>query len=205
MEQDMKVKRADYIRNTTDIRETFSFAQPCQIMQAVRTYCGSLYGAMTWSLFSAKATQVFNCWSTCLKLSWGVTRATHKYLVDNFLSGGTPSMRSSTLACYWKFFQGVKNCTSLEVRVVANISSRDIRSSTGSNLSGIRRECKDDIDGKPVTIVKQMILESKSNVPATDRWRLPCLKKYLDERYQLLARLENTDQLDDLIDSLCSS
>ena len=30
-------------------------------------------------------------------------------------------------------------------------------------------ECKDDIDGKPVAIVKQMILESKSSVPDMDR------------------------------------
>ena len=88
---------------------------------------------------------------------------------------------------------------------MANISSSDIRSSTGSNLSGIRRECKDDINGKPDAIVKQMILETKSSVPDMDRWRLPCLKKFLEERYQLLARLENTEQLNDLIDSLCST
>ena len=192
MEQDMKEKRADFVRNSTDVRETFSFAQPSQILQAVRTYCGSLYGAMTWSLFSDKALQVFNCWSTCVKLAWGVTRATHKYLVDNFLSGGIPSMRSSTLACYWKFFQSVKKSSSLEVRVVASMASMDIRSSTGSNLSGIRRECKEDIGGQPDLVVKQMILGMGSDVPDRDRWRIGCLKKFLDERYQLLAKLQNT-------------
>ena len=55
MEQDMKVKRADFIRKSTEVREALSFAQPTQILQAVRTYCCSLYGAMTWSLFSDKA------------------------------------------------------------------------------------------------------------------------------------------------------
>ena len=104
MEQDMKVKRANFVKNSTDIREAFSFAQPNQILQAVQTYCGSLYGAMTWSLFSDKAMQVFNCWSTCVKLAWGVTRATHTYFVDHLLSGGIPSMRPSTLACFWKFY-----------------------------------------------------------------------------------------------------
>ena len=69
MEPDMKVKRADFVKNSTDIREAFSFAQPNQILQAVQTYCGSLYGAMTWSLFSDKARQVFNCWTTCVKLA----------------------------------------------------------------------------------------------------------------------------------------
>ena len=40
-----------------------------------------MYGAMTWPLFSQKAQQVFNCWSTCVKLAWGVPKATHTYLV----------------------------------------------------------------------------------------------------------------------------
>ena len=205
MEQDMKVKRADFIRKSTEVREAFSFAQPNQILQAVRTYCCSLYGAMTWSLFSDKAMQVFNCWSTCVKLAWGVSRATHSYLVDNFLSGGIPSLRSSILACYWKFYQGVKTSSSLEVKVVATLATVDIRSATGSNLFGLRRECAQEVYGKPMATVKSLILGLKTSVPEPDKWRFGCLRKYLDERYQLKARLEETTLLDSLIDSLCSS
>ena len=160
---------------------------------------------MTWSLFSDKARQVFNCWTTCVKLAWGVTRATHTYFVDNLLSGGIPSMRSSTLACFWKFYQGVKTSKSLEVRLVANLASVDIGSPTGSNLAGIKRECKEDVDGKPVATVKHLILEVKTRVPDNDKWRLGCLKKYLELRYQQLARLEDTSYIDSIIDSLCSS
>ena len=111
----------------------------------------------------------------------------------------------STPACFWKFYQGVKTSKSLEVRVVANLASVDIRSSTGSNLSGIKRECKEDIDGKPVARVKPLILGVRSSVPDIDSWRLGCLKKYLEMRYQLLARLEDTTYIDSIIDSLCSS
>ena len=74
---DMQQKRADFIQKSTEIRETFSFAQPNQILQAVTSYCCSMYGSMTWPLFSEKARQVFNCWSTCGKLAWDVPRATH--------------------------------------------------------------------------------------------------------------------------------
>ena len=133
MEDDIKHKKADFIRRSTEVREGFSFAQPNQVLQAVRTYCCSVYGAMIWPLFSDMTKQVFNCWSTCVKLAWGVPRSTHTYLVDNFLSCGIPSMRSSQLACFWKFLHGVKGSSSLEVRVVANLSAADIRSTTGSN------------------------------------------------------------------------
>ena len=88
---------------------------------------------------------------------------------------------------------------------MANLASVDIRSPTGSNLSGIKRECKEDVDGKPVAAVKPLIRGVKSRVPDIDRWRLGCLKKYLEMRYQLLARLEDTSYIDSIIDSLCSS
>jgi hypothetical protein len=115
------------------------------------------------------------------------------------------SMRSSILACFWKFFQGVKTSSSLEVRVVANLASMDIRAATGSNLFGIRKLCKQDIIGKSMAQVKLLILEAKSTVPELDGWGLGCLKKYLEDRYLLLAKLEDTTDIDALIDSLCFS
>ena len=114
-------------------------------------------------------------------------------------------MRLSILACFWKFFHGVKTSSSLEVRVVANLASMDIRAATGSNLFGIRRECKQDTTLKSMAHVKHLILESKSTVPEPDEWRVGCLKKYLQDRYLLLAKLEDTTDIDSLIDSLCSS
>ena len=90
--------------------------------------------------------------------------------------------------------------------MVANLASLDIRSATGSNLFGLRRECAaQEIDGKSMATVKSLILGLKTSVPEPDKWRFGCLRKYLDERYQLKARLEDTTLLDSLIDSLCSS
>ena len=207
MEQDMKIKRADFIGKSTEVRESFNFAQPNQVLQAVRSYCCSMYGAMTWSLCSDKAMQVFNCWNTCVKLAWGVPRSTHSYLVDSLLSSGIPSVRASLLACYWKFLEGVKTSTSMEVRVVACLASGDIRSTTGSNLFGIRKLCNIDTMSTPSSsAVKLLLLQGvKSNVPRQDSWRIGCLRKYLDEKYQLKSALLDTSEVDSLIDSLCSS
>ena len=65
----MKAKRTDFISKSTDVRDMFKFAQPNQVLEAVRTYCCSMYGAMTWSLCSSQAMQVYNCWNTCVKLA----------------------------------------------------------------------------------------------------------------------------------------
>ena len=205
MEQDMKCKRGEFIDKSTTVRETFSFAQPNQILEAVRTYCCSLYGAMTWSLYTDKARQVFNTWSTCVKLAWGVPRATHNYLVDNLLSAGIPSLRLSILARFCKFFESVKTSNSMEVRLVASLASVGIRTDTGSNLFGIRKEFNLDPKDNHLWLLRSTILGSTSAVPEQDTWRIRCMKNYLEQKYQLDARHEDTSEITGLIDSLCSS
>ena len=170
MNQDMKHKKADFIDKSTEIRESFSFAQPNQILEAVRMYCCSLYGSMTWSLYSDKANQVFNCWSTWAKLAWGVTRATHSYIVDNLLSAGLPSLRSCVLARFCKFIESVKSSKSMEVRLVASLSVGDMRTATGSNCAGIRKEFK--VQNGSMLLMRGQIIDAKRVIPAQDTWRL---------------------------------
>ena len=57
MEYDVKVKRAQFIETSVQIRETFSFAWPSEIMQAVHTYASHWYGAMLWDLFGDRVNQ----------------------------------------------------------------------------------------------------------------------------------------------------
>jgi hypothetical protein len=82
MDQDIKCRKAEFIGNSTDVREMFSFAQPNQILQAVKTYCCSMHNCMTWNLYSDMAKQFYNCWSTCIKLAWEVDRTTKTYPVE---------------------------------------------------------------------------------------------------------------------------
>ena len=56
MDYDLNCKRGIFIENTTAIRETFSFADPPQILRAIQIYCCDLYGAMLWNLFLNKST-----------------------------------------------------------------------------------------------------------------------------------------------------
>ena len=57
MDHECKCKKARFIDNSTTTRETFSFADPHQVLNAVQIYCYDLY----------------RCWNTCVKLSsWEV-------------------------------------------------------------------------------------------------------------------------------------
>ena len=161
--------------------------------------------AMTWPLFSVKAQQVFNTWSTCVKLAWGLPRSTHTYLVDNLLSAGIPSVRASVLARYLKFYESVTTSSSMEVRVVANLASADIRSTTGNNLFNLKKEVSMDITGVNMGKARMVLLNTRTPVPAEDSWRIGCLRKFLTEKSQLEINHQSTDLIDSLVNSLCSS
>ena len=54
MEYDPNMKRAKFIENSVQIRETFYFANPEKIVSAVHVYAGHWYGAMLWDLYMGR-------------------------------------------------------------------------------------------------------------------------------------------------------
>ena len=98
MKIDMKFKKANFIDKSIEIRETFGFADPVQILEAINTYCGDHYGSMIWDLYSEGAGQYFRCWNTAVKLVWNVPRSTHAYFVNCQLAASFVSIRPKLLA-----------------------------------------------------------------------------------------------------------
>ena len=90
MSYDCKTKRGQFIGTSTDIRETFSFAHPDQVLNAVNIYVSHFYGAMLWDFTSDICGQFYRSWNTCVKLAWDIPRSTHTYLV--FLICGIPAI-----------------------------------------------------------------------------------------------------------------
>ena len=127
------------------------------------------------------------------------------YILGNLLSAGIPSLRLSILSRFCKFYDSVRTSQSLEVRLVASLASVDIRSGTGSNLSGIRKEFKLEPLHNNLGLLRSTILESTSAVPNQDFWRIRCLKNFLEQKYQLEATHQDTSEMTGLIDSICSS
>ena len=125
--------------------------------------------------------------------------------MDNLLSAGIPSLRLSILARFCKFYASVSNSNSMEIRLVASLVSVDIRSPTGSNLFGIRKEFQHEPLDNNLGLLRSTILKSTSAVPNQDFWRIRCLKNFLEQKYKLEATHQDTSEIPDLIDSICSS
>ena len=133
MDKDVKVKRATFIRESTDLRDTFGFANPSEVLRAVKLYVGSHYGSNLWDLGSDSAAQYFTSWRTCVKLTWQVPRQTHTYFVDHLLCSGLSSVRSDILARYSKFVKGLRVSSSKEVTIMCGVVGNDVQSTTCHN------------------------------------------------------------------------
>ena len=186
MEHDAKVKRAEFIDKSVEIRETFGFASPVEVLQALKTYCSSFYGSMLWNLAGDGASQVFNSWNTAVKLAWSCPRETRTYLTQEVLYCGLDSARCDIISRYAKFFSSLRKSPSKEIVVLANLVSRNIRSTTGSNLrlvedaSGLSAW-----DSSPLKVKDATRTKEKAQIQAQDEWRIPYLSKLLGQRQEL--------------------
>ena len=140
MTQDARIRRAQFIDRTTNIRDTFHFADRAQMLAAVDKYAGDHYGVMLYDLFDESAEKYFRCWGTLTKLCWNVPRSTHKYFVPNFLSAGFSSIRTNIIVRYTSFYRSLLKSRSKEVSLVAAVAGKDKSSTTGRNLDKIQAE-----------------------------------------------------------------
>ena len=199
MDQDALVKRARFIDKTIGIRESFSFAFPSQVMRAVQVYACDGYGSMLYDLASQSAESLFKSWNTCMKLIWDVPRGTYTYLVENVLAKDFVPLRHQVYGRYVNFFQGLFKSSSKEVRHLARIISRDVRSVTCKNVGLIARASGlSPWDYSKLRIQQKL---TRTAVPANDEWRPGFLLKLIEIRRNAMDK----KNLDKLIESLCTT
>ena len=161
MENNAHMSRARYIDQTVEVRQSFAFASPVEVLRALQVHCTSYFGSMLWDFGDAGATQFFNAWTTTIKLTWNCPRATRTYLVQNVLSCGYISAKCEILARFCKFMQGLPNSPSKEVTILTNLVARDVRSTTGRNLNLVAS----------LTSCDPLVAESNNNKNKTCRGR----------------------------------
>ena len=134
-----------------------------------------------------------------MKLIWGVPRNTYTYLVENVLAKDFISLRHQVYARYVNFFQGLFKSSSKEVRHLARIISRDVRSVTSKNVNLIATAT----GLSPWDFSKWRIQQkfTRTKVPANDEWRSGLLLKMLEIRTNALDK----KNLDKQIESLCTT
>ena len=185
MDTDTRRKRAVFIDRSLMIREQFSFAHPMEVLRAVRVYCCDHYGSMLWDLEGSMANQFYNVWNTCIKLTWGVTRATHTYLLD-YLSGGLVTVKADIIGRYAGFYGSLLSSPCKEVSILARVVAKDIRSTTARNLRMLEKQTGGLTWTAPARRIRKELGSRQQAVPLQDSWRVSYLGQLLEERDRLV-------------------
>ena len=206
MDHDAHIARARFIDQSVEVRQAFSFASPVEIIRSLLVYCTSHYGAMLWDFQGEAATQYCNSWTTAIKLAWDCPRGTRTYLVQQVLACGIQSARTEIMARYCKFFQGLRSSPCREVAVLANLVGRDMRTTTGKNLSLIRKHSRGNPwTDSPKCLRAEMAKDEVVEVDDMDKWRVGYLGLLLEQRQQwhYLGADDKEKEIQNLVDSLC--
>ena len=202
MENDARSEKYSFIEKTTQMRESFNFAHPVEIIQAMKVYSCDHYGAMLWDLQGNMANQVFRVWNTAIKLAWGLPRQCHNYFLS-LLSGGTVSARKDVIGRYASFVKKLKVSSCPEVAVLCNIVSRDMRSQTGRNVKFVQDECGGlCVLSSSLNEIRTNIDDNFAKVPDVDTWRVAYLAKLLEERRKMFYNGCCVEEISSLIESL---
>ena len=163
---------------------------------------------MLWDLQGNLVSKYVNSWKTCIKLAWGVPRATHSYFLD-YLSGGLVTVRRDVLARYAGFYKSLLTSPCREVSILARLVAKDIRTTTARNMRMIEKETGGLTWAAPGGKIREELATREPAVPRVDAWRIPYLGRLLEERdvlvYQGEELCEEVEQVQELIDSLCSN
>ena len=136
---------------------------------------------------------------------WHVSFMTHTYLVENFSALGQTSLRNQVYSRYSKFVHKLALSPSKEIRFLRRILISDSRSIIKKNIWFLNNLTKSDICVSASWKVKQLL--PTDDIPNEDKWRVPLLTKLLEVRTSrsYLTLGSNKKQIQDMIDSLCSS
>ena len=87
--------------------------------------------------------------------------------------------------------------------MLASIADKDVGSTMGKNLRNIQQEFNMCPWKNTDNAFKKVYKDYP--VPEEDSWRLPFLRKLLEQRREMMTCEEDTSTISSLVDSLCSS
>ena len=85
MDDDCKIKRAEFIGKSLQVREKFAFAHPCELVEVTDKYCSAFYGSNLYDLRGESARMMYASWRTCQKMVWKLPRETKSYFIPHVL------------------------------------------------------------------------------------------------------------------------
>ena len=119
----------------------------------------------------------------------------------NFLGG--KSVFGQLRTCHEIFGKSLQKSFSYEIRSLFEIIGYNCQSNTGRNLHYIQTQS--GLDPYRISSRKIRDLDMRQQIPVNEMWRIPTLDRLLKNRSVLLDNMESTEEVDAIIDSVCTT
>ena len=162
-----------------------------------------MYGSCLWDLFSEKCERVYKAWNVGVRISFNISRFTHKYLIESISNVLHPKViLSSRYVGFHKTLN--EKCTKPVVKILSKMNAYDLRTQYGNNLHNISKSSNTEISELTPLIVKEKM--KYRQVDNEDIWRIDLINDLLLVREGLLV-IPNIDreEAENMRNSACSS
>ena len=200
---DAAARRAGFNGRSVEVREQFSFAPPEHVLKAVRILCCHGYGAVLWRLDSSSASSYFKAYNSCVQRVFRLPLNTFTYLVEGHLGESTLPLRVQVLSRVPKFYRGLLDSPSKEVRLLTGLATGDARSVLAGNLAYVSQLSGLDCKVESAVAVKHAL--PLKTVPEGELWRVGLLDALLRTRADLEKLQSDTKSVVAQISSLCTT
>ena len=200
-DQDVKIKRAQYINKNIELRQEFHFASSRTLMQVNEIYNFHFTGSPLWDLFGTQMKSLESSYNLSVKNMFGLPLATHRGLICTVT--GKSHLRNILFLRFVNFVRNVQSSHKRVPRMFMNHVLEDVNSVTGSNMRNILLQT-DKLN--IVEVRKKEIMEipyHQSNEML--KWRDQLVSELIDIREGALV-LENLDNenIEELLNTLCT-
>ena len=201
MRKDIRVKRAKFIDRNNDLIQEYYFAHPRTKYKINSIYNTHFTGSQVWDLFSQEAIMMENTWNRSIRLMFGLPLQTHRYFICPISE--SEHLKSMLIKRFLNFTVKLENSPKNSVRHLFKHVQNDVQSICGSNLINIRLLLGKDDQYKLVPSDARDI--NYFPVDDENRWRIDFLKELVDLKHGDLTVGLNHDEIDEIIENICTS
>ena len=201
-EEDMKVKNAMYIEKNIELNQEFFFTHPSTKLTMNRIYNSHYSGSPLWNLFGIGAKRIESSYNRSVKIMLDLPYATHRCLIEPLT--GERHVKKVLVSRYLGFMEKIASSGKKAVKMLMEISKKDVRTITGQNYRNIML-----LVGKTtVEAVTKVDAEKIEYFPIheTDRWKINAIKEIIEVKNKHLdiANFE-LEELEEILTHLCTS
>ena len=191
--QDVKEKRAQFIRKNCELQQEFHLAHPDVLTKINRVYNSSFPGSVLWDLTSSSTSKLINSWTVAIKHMWSLPFEAHRYLAE-----GLGGMHAYTMLMlrYVKFINSVKKSPKIAVQYLYQKVKKDVETVTGRNIAYILKlSGYDDIEKINLRDLSRTI--KFETIKKEEKWKLDMIQEVVNIKKNVLTLDNMEDSLDE--------